>query len=227
MTGRADHAMSEPVLLAYPFTGRWMARNSPARRIPSHGTHLMGTTYAIDFIRVDGSGRSGPWDWRSAFASEPPERFVGFGTPVLAPVAGTVTIAHDGEPDHVARRSLTAGGWYLLGQAGRARAGPPAIAGNHVVIAASDHGPYVLLAHLRRGSLTVREGDRLSLGQTVGQCGNSGNSIQPHVHVQATVSTDWAVTRGLPIRFQREAGPPALPEEGEIVDIPKNSRPRR
>lgn len=213
------------MILAYPFTGRWMARNSPARRIPSHGTHLMGTTYAIDFIRVDGSGRSGPWDWRSAFASEPPERFVGFGTPILAPLAGTVTITHDGEPDHVARRSLTAGSWYLLGQAGRARAGPHAIAGNHVVIAASDHGPYVLLAHLRRGSLTVAVGDQVSVGDTVGECGNSGNSIQPHVHVQATVSTDWAVTRGLPIHFLRADGKGGLPNESEIVDVPQTSGP--
>lgn len=221
MANRTDSP--EPVVLAYPFTGRWMARNSPARRVPSHGTHLMGTTYAIDFVEVDEVGRSGPFDWRSALASEPPERFVGFGRPILAPIAGTVASVHDGEPDHVARRSLASGFWYLLGQAGRARAGPHAIAGNHVVIAVSDRGPYVLLAHLRRGSISVRAGDRVRLGEAVGQCGNSGNSIQPHVHVQATESTDWEVTQGLPIQFWREDGEAVLPEESEIVDVPEPS----
>ena len=47
-----------PALLALPFTGRWIARNSPARRIPSHGTDLLGERYAIDFIGVDERGRS-------------------------------------------------------------------------------------------------------------------------------------------------------------------------
>src|SRR5690606_23743425 len=89
-----------PLVLDYPFTGRWLTRNSPARRVPSHGTHLMGTTYAIDFIPVDDHGRSAPWSWRAAVATEPPEAFVGFGRPVLAPCAGRVVVAHDGEPDH-------------------------------------------------------------------------------------------------------------------------------
>ena len=43
----------DPVLLELPFRGRWQARNSPARRVPSHGTHRFGVTYAIDFVAVD------------------------------------------------------------------------------------------------------------------------------------------------------------------------------
>ncbi len=51
------------------------------------------------------TGWQGPLIWRTAFATEPAERFAGFGRPVLAPVAGTVLETHDGEPDHEARRS--------------------------------------------------------------------------------------------------------------------------
>lgn len=216
MTGPTEHATPEPVVLAYPFTGRWMARNSPARRVPSHGTHLMGTTYAIDFVAVDERGRSAPFDWRSALTTEPPERFVGFGAPILAPVSGTVVTVLDGEPDHAARRAAPVRIPYLLGQARRAKGGAAAIAGNHVVIGLSGGGPFVLLAHLRRGSPSVQVGDRVRLGEPIGACGNSGNSIQPHVHVQATESTDWEVTRGLPISFADGE----LPKESEIVLVP-------
>ena len=217
MVIRAGHEHPDPVLLSYPFTGRWMARNSPARRVPSHGTHLLGTTYAIDFIGVDHSGRSAPRGWRAALATERPEDFVGFGRPILAPLAGTVVAVHDGELDHRARRSPPAAIPYLLTQARRVRAGVDAVAGNHVLIAASGQGPFVLLAHLRRGTVSVRLGDRVRVGDPVGECGNSGNSTQPHVHLQATSSPHWDSTRGLPIRFRAADGAAVLPAESEIV----------
>ncbi|SDB96638.1 Peptidase family M23 [Raineyella antarctica] len=210
----------EPLLIDYPFRGTWLARNSPARRVPSHGTHLMGTTYAIDFILVGPNGRSAPRSWRSVLATEPPEGFVGFGAPILAPVEGVVVAVHDGEPDHEARRSPFALVPYLLTQAGRARGGPAGLAGNHVVIAVAPDGPYVLLAHLRAGSVQVRPGDRVRVGDQVGTCGNSGNSTQPHVHVQVTDSTDWERTRGLPIAFRSPStGTPEMPRESEIVVV--------
>lgn len=211
--------MDEPVLLDYPFVGRWMARNSPARRVPSHGTNLFGSTYAIDLIGVDGRGRSAPWGWRAAAATEPPERFAGFGRTLLAPVGGRVVAVHDLEVDHAAYRSAPAGLAFLLGQGRRVRSGAIGIAGNHVVIAMSEHGPFVLLAHLRRGSARVRSGERVAAGEPVGECGNSGNSVQPHVHLQVTDSVDWPAARGIPIQFRTHRGGPALPRESEIVAI--------
>ena len=200
-SGAPGPAASTPLPLAFPFRGRWMALNSPANRVPSHGTDLFGSTYAVDFVAVDERGRSAPFSWRTAIATEPPERFVGFGMPVLAPLAGTVVGVHDGEPDHEARRSLLAGVPYLLTQRERAARGAPGIAGNHVIIAASASGPFVLLAHLKRGSVAVGVGDTVGVGLHVGACGNSGNSTQPHVHVQAADSIEWAAARGIPILF--------------------------
>ncbi|MBM7503218.1 M23 family metallopeptidase [Agromyces aurantiacus] len=213
-----------PIVLELPFRGRWLARNSPARRVPSHGTHALGTTYAIDFIAVDERGRSAPAGWRSLLAVERPEAFVGFGQPILAPVAGTVVAVHDGEEDHEARRSQLALVGYMLGQAGRVRRGPAAIAGNHVVLALGPEGPYVALVHLRRGSVRVAVGDVVSAGEQLGECGNSGNSTQPHVHVQAADSIDWSRARGLPIAFRfRRHGDDGqvvvgLPAESEVVE---------
>ncbi|MEU5136787.1 peptidoglycan DD-metalloendopeptidase family protein [Streptomyces californicus] len=39
-----------PVEVAPPVAGRWKALNSPADKVPSHGTHAYGQTYAIDIV---------------------------------------------------------------------------------------------------------------------------------------------------------------------------------
>lgn len=220
---RMEGSAVDAVLLDLPFRGRWLARNSPARRVPSHGSDAFGETYAIDFIAVDGRGRSAPRTWRTFLSTEAAQLFRGFGEPILAPAAGTVVIAHDGEPDHEARRSQLALVPYALGQARRVRAGVAAIAGNHVVVALEPGGPFVLLAHLRRGSTRVQPGQYVSSGDQLAECGNSGNSTQPHVHVQVTDSIHWPTATGLPIAFRRprHSGSDAaqrswIPAESEI-----------
>ncbi|RKE06065.1 M23 family metallopeptidase [Catellatospora citrea] len=221
-------AMRE-VVVSLPFTGLWLARNSPARRVPSHGTDLMGSRYAIDFVGVDERGRSaGHRDWRTVLATEPADRYFGFGRPILAPADGIVVAAHDGEPDHAGRRSQLALVPYMLGQAGRLRQGVPAIAGNHVVIELRESGVFVALVHLRAGSLRVAAGTPVAAGDRLADCGNSGNSTQPHVHLQVMDSADLSVARGVPMAFRhfrerprgsarfliRQAG---VPGEGAIV----------
>lgn len=152
------------VLLDLPGDGRWRVEHSPARRVPSHGTDLLGLRYAIDLVGTDADGRSARVvDWRTVVGVEPPERFVGFGRPVRAPVGGTVVAAHDGEPDHGGRRSPVTLLPYALGQAGRLRRGIAAVAGNHVVVARAD-GACVAVAHLRAGSVRVRVGQAVAAG---------------------------------------------------------------
>jgi hypothetical protein len=217
------------VLLSLPFEGRWLARNSPARRVPSHGTDLMGGRYAIDFIGVDHRHRTADRrDWRTVLSTEPVERFFAYGRPVLAPADGVVVGLHDGEADHVARRSQLALVPYALGQPSRLRKGVAGLAGNHVVIATRE-GAYVALAHLRAGSIRVAVGEEVTAGQRVADCGNSGNSTQPHVHLQAMDGPDAAVARGVPMAFERFREWPrgadqsliresAVPAEGAVVE---------
>lgn len=216
------------VLLALPFTGRWLVQNSPARRVPSHGTDLLASTYAIDFVGVDeGRSTAHQSDWRTFLATEPNGRFIGFDRPILAPVGGEVVVVHDGEPDHAARRSLAVLP-YLWRQSQRLRQGPAAVAGNHVGIALADGRTFVFLVHLRRGSLRVAVGDAVRTGEVLGTCGNSGNSTQPHVHVQSCDDLDISRARGVPIEFRgfREMpvrGPAVeraqgVPAEGSVVE---------
>ncbi len=178
---------------------------------------MYGVSHAIDFVGVDARGRSAPRRWQSVLSPEPPDFFVGFGRPILAPIAGTVVETHDEQADHVGRRSQLTLLPYMLGQSARVRAGVDAMAGNRVVIAVDAGGPFVVLAHLREGSLLVTAGEKVNPGQQVGACGNSGNSTEPHLHLQVSDTTDWPRAAGLPLTFRRGDGTICVPEEGEIV----------
>jgi murein DD-endopeptidase MepM/ murein hydrolase activator NlpD len=226
--------MLRETILSLPFTGTWVTQNSPARRVPSHGVDVFGERYAIDFVAVDDRGRTANIrDWRTAFSTEPPERFYGFGKPILAPVDGTVVAVHDGEVDHEGRRSQLALLPYALSQGSRLRQGVAGLAGNHLTIALKDGGAFVAIAHLKAGSFTVAVGDEVSAGQPIAECGNSGNSTEPHVHLQVMDSADFAVAQGLPLAFRnfrekprgttqfapRETG---IPSEGAVVEAERS-----
>jgi len=62
-------------------------------------------------------------------------------------------------------------------------------------------GVYAALAHLRRGSVLVRPGDRVAAGQPLAACGNSGNSSEPHLHFQLMDHPSVLLAAGLPLRF--------------------------
>lgn len=197
-------ALGAGVIGSLPFTGRWLVGSTPAQKVPSHGTDMFGVGYAIDFIAVDERNRTSPKvSWRSLLSTEPPEIFYAFGQPVLSPVSGTVVTVHDGEPDHEARRSMVALLPYMLSQASRIRSGVGAIAGNYIIIAPDDSDAFIAIVHLQLGSIRVVQGQHVSEGQHIANCGNSGNSTQPHIHIQAMSSTDLSVARGVPLFFRR------------------------
>jgi len=41
---------AEAAIWAMPFSGRWVAWNSPVDRVPSHHLHAYGQSYAIDLV---------------------------------------------------------------------------------------------------------------------------------------------------------------------------------
>ena len=223
-------SMTREVVISLPFTGLWLAQNSPVRRVPSHGSDMFGERYAIDFMGVDHRRRTADRrDWRTFLATEPPERFFAYGRPILAPADGIVVDVHVGELDHEGRRSQVALLPYALSQMARLRQGVGAVAGNYLIIELRDSGAFVALAHLRADSIRVAVGDKVVTGQPVADCGNSGNSTQPHVHVQVMDSPDLSIAQGVPMAFRqfrewpRRGGHPqikesGLPGEGAVVE---------
>lgn len=204
--------MLPSVDLEYPFEGRWLTRNSPANQVPSHGTTLFAASFAIDFVPVDEAGRTAPIRVGSLLRPEPAERFPGFGRPILAPVQGVVVGVHHTAPDHHSFRGLPSVG-YALTQRRRAAAGWAELAGNHVMIETRD-GPVVAVCHLQRASVQVQLGQGVRAGEPLGRCGNSGNSTEPHVHLQAIDRLDVLHASAVPITFGGR-----LPRNGEIIDV--------
>ncbi len=210
-----------PRRVRLPVTGRWMALNSPANRVPSHGLHAYGQTYALDLVH-EPPDRPRP-SFGSGFGFRPPSEFPAFGQPVLAPADGVVVRARDRSRDHRSRNSWAGIVYLLIEGTVREVLGPGRILGNHIVLDLGN-GVYAALAHLRRGSARFKVGDRVQAGQHIADCGNSGNSTEPHLHVQLMDHPRVAVAAGLPVEFEnyevegrRRCG---VPRNGEPFVVP-------
>ncbi len=72
--------------------------------------------------------------------------------------------------------------------------------GNYVVLA-QDSTEYSVLAHFQTGSVRVKAGQEVAEGDTLGQCGNSGNSSEPHLHFHLQNGPNLFEADGLPAPF--------------------------
>jgi hypothetical protein len=128
-----------------------------------------------------------------------------YGVSVVAPVRGTVVSAHDGEPDEVP---------------GAVSNNFTAPTGNHVMIR-METGTFLVIAHLKDGSVAVETGDSVEEGQVIGQCGNSGNTSEPHIHIhhqrQDPTVHPINFAEGLPLYFRDHDGPP-MPVGGISIE---------
>jgi murein DD-endopeptidase MepM/ murein hydrolase activator NlpD len=92
------------------------------------------------------------------------------GTPLVAPVAGSVT-------------------WVKFQEGG---------AGYYVVLRAID-GRDLVFMHIKAGSITVAKGDELAAGQQFAQVGNTGGSSGPHLHFEIWPDGWYSSKESLPI----------------------------
>jgi hypothetical protein len=124
-----------------------------------------------------------------------------WSVPVVAPAAGRVVAAHDGEPDEIP---------------GKPSGNLTAVMGNHVAIELPEGG-FLFVAHLQKGSVAVAEGSHVAEGALLGRCGNSGNTSEPHVHMHLQRQSPRSAkgghrpvnfSEGLPLSFRDHDGAP-------------------
>lgn len=149
------------VALRSPFVDGWFAVVEGGCSLTNHHTRAPEQRLALDLVRVRAVA--------PRLRRFPPRGlgdYISFGATVVSPVVGTVVDAIDGFDDRTGLR------WP---------------AGGNCVTIEPDEYPKcrVMLAHLRYGTVTVRPGARVVAGQVLGQLGSSGNSTEPHLHMQA------------------------------------------
>ena len=73
--------------------------------------------------------------------------------------------------------------------------------GNRVVLKIDNY--YIVMGHLEKDSITVKEGERVKSGQQLGIIGNSGLTPRPHLHMQVSECKDGQYWQGesIPIFF--------------------------
>jgi Peptidase family M23 len=160
--------------------------------------------YAYDLSIVDSAGRM----YRSDGSRN--DDWYSWNAPVLAPGAGIVVAAESEQPDwEVGRTSLPDS--VVLAR-------PVALYGNYVVIN-HGNGEFSLLAHMRRGSVTLRPGDRVRQGDPVGRVGFSGSVYTVHTHYQLQRGPEYDA-EGLPSTFRhlRRVGRSGTPARSLRID---------
>ena len=148
---------------------------------PAHHA-FYGTAFGFDIVVIDRFGLRA-----DGVNPSDPRRYHIFGTPVVAPCAGTVIAAVDGFPD---MRVPEQDNKHL--------------AGNYVILRCGSVD--IVLGHFHRGSVRVAPGEVLAVGAAIAQVGNSGSSSEPHLHIHAQLPGTRATPfsgRPIPLRLNR------------------------
>ncbi|EDX66520.1 MULTISPECIES: M23 family metallopeptidase [Bacillus] len=126
-----------------------------------------------------------------------------YGAKVMAPASGTVVSINNNDHD------LVPGSDNFQ-----------SMAGNHIYLRVDETGTFLILAHLKEGSIKVKEGQHVNEGEVLAQVGNSGSSSEPHLHIhhqrQDPSKVSMFLAEGLPLYFQTEKGA-MMPERGEYI----------
>lgn len=161
------------VAIANPLgPGRYLVGNGGATTLVNVHLHTLdasvaryrpwrGQSHAVDFFGL------GPWGLRAeGLRPADPSAYAIFGRALHAPCDGRVIAAEGGAPDFEVPRL-----------------DPVDRLGNHVILDCG--GAWIVLAHMRQGSVTVTPGETVTQGRRIGAVGNSGASTEPHLHIHA------------------------------------------
>ncbi|HWJ59060.1 MAG TPA: M23 family metallopeptidase [Sphingomicrobium sp.] len=189
--------------IAAPLRGSgWVAANGCCDAITSHrgaviavnGKQNAPERFAIDWVQLDKNRKIYFGDGSKV------TDFAYYGVPIYSVADGTVVNTFDGLDEQVPlkpAKGLT----------------PAGIGGNMMVIDIGD-GAYAFYAHMQRGSLKAKVGDKVTKGQVLGLLGNTGNTDAPHLHFHLMDGTIPLNSSGLPFVIDRFTSEGVLGDSG-------------
>jgi hypothetical protein len=161
-----------------PFHGDWFTYWGGTNVLVNYHYDYESQRYAYDIIMMN-KGLS--------YKGDPTknESYYAFGQPIIAAAAGKVVEVVNDIEDNVPVGT----------------ANPDHPAGNHVII---DHGngEFSYYAHLQKGSVSVKVGDEVNVGDDLGKCGNSGNSSEAHLHFQVSDGADLYTSKSIRVQWK-------------------------
>ena len=165
--GRAFIGNSAAIVrIAPPFTGEWLVLQGGRSPLQNHHLSAYNQRFAIDLVRLEIGRIFGEGIGNAAVN--------GWEQPLRSPADGRVVVARDNIDDAEGANFVT----------------DVADAAGNVIVIELDTGLFVVLAHLRHGTLQVSEGDRVRKGDPLALVGNSGNTTMPHLHLQVQTHRD-------------------------------------
>jgi len=159
-----------------PFEGVWYVAAEHGFLDPHK--RFLSEAYAYDFLQIGANGKS--YQREGSRNAD----YYAFGKKVLAAKEGTVVFVRTDITDN---------------DPGDPNLNTPG--GNVVVI---DHGnnQFGYYAHLRARSVSVKVGSMVKPGDPIGEVGNSGDSVEPHLHFHAMNGRDPDQADGIPLVFE-------------------------
>ncbi|MCP4420229.1 MAG: M23 family metallopeptidase [Chloroflexi bacterium] len=179
-TFRGYAAPAETVDLMSPLRNQqYMVLHGGASPFINAHFHVRPQTYALDIVGLNRLGMRSA----SIAGGSQLEDYVIYDAPVFSPCTGTVALAVDQFEDLIPPHT-----------------DPEHLAGNHVLIACD--GMEILLAHLKKGSVVVHAGERVTTNSVLGRVGNSGNTSEPHLHMHVeTGGEPMTILKGEAVPF--------------------------
>jgi hypothetical protein len=186
VSSRAPVGIGSPLVGARYVDANGCCGESPHTRalLTLDGKRYLAQRFAIDWVRIDGTGRAFVGDKTKN------EDWLVFGDSVAAAGSGVVVDVLNTLPENTPPTPLA----NLTAQNAL---------GNHVIENLGG-GRYALYAHLQTGSVAVRVGQRLHRGQFLGRVGNTGSSTAPHLHFHVTDGPDVLASNGVPYVFDSQ-----------------------
>ena len=165
--------------MSLPFKGEWYVTWGGDTKELNYHVESEAQKNAFDILVKDEKGSSFKTDGKDN------KDYYAFGKELIAPCDGEVVMAVDGIKDNKPGEM-----------------NPIFLTGNCIILKTAAN-EYLLFAHFRQHSVKVKEGQKVKRGEPLGQCGNSGNSSEPHLHFHIQNVEDMNKATGVKCYFDK------------------------